>query len=206
MSTGPRLLAASLALIAPAAAAAAQASRYTRHDYEACRATPASEPGAAQRDCAGADGVRVRWSAGDDSSRVGFGPVERGAFPAIGTFFEAGRTIEWRGPAGGPARAAILRYRVGASVGRLDGSRLLVHRLGPDASCVVGVVDGARPAANEAARGIADGADGFACGRDRPVVLGRSLSAEIRTRSSSGVIAAPQSGAEPGRLVGGSRR
>lgn len=166
------LLAAAVALVALPAAAAE--SRYTRHDYQACPATPGSkpDPGTAARTCAGPAGIAVDWTADDDSSAVAFGPRERGDRPTLGSFFEAGTTIEWRGPAGGRPVAAILRYRVGDSVGRLDRSRLVVHRLGADASCVAGVVDGARPGANEAARALADTAAGFACGRDRPTLLG----------------------------------
>ena len=167
------LIASALLLAAiPPASAAEMASRYTRHAYESCPVRPGggAEPGSSERVCVGVDGIAVAWSADDDSSLIAF-PRERGEWPTIGSFFEAGTTIEWRGPAGGRASAAIVRYRVGDSVGRLDRSRLLVYRLGPDASCIMGIVDGARPGANAAARGIADAAPGFACGRGRRVVL-----------------------------------
>jgi hypothetical protein len=119
--------------------------------------------------CPGKAGIAVVWTAGDDSSAVAFGAKAlEEAVTDKAAFFEAGRTIEWRGPKGGKPQAAILRYATGASVGRLDGSRLVVHRLAPDgASCIIGSVDAHKPDANAAARRLADEkATSFRCGQD----------------------------------------
>lgn len=144
-------------------------SGYTTHDYAKCRKDKDDgEPVAVHR-CPGKAGFTVIWTATDDSSAVAFGA--RALAETISdraAFFEAGKTIEWRGPKGGRPQAAILRYATGQNVGKLDGSRLVVYRLQADgASCVVGSVDARKPGANAAARRLADEkAAGFRCGQD----------------------------------------
>lgn len=145
------------------------ASSYTSHDYAKCRKDKDDgEPVAVHR-CPGKAGFTVVWTATDDSSAVAFGTrALEEAITDKAAFFEAGKTIEWLGPKGGRPQAAILRYATGQSVGKLDGSRLVVHRLAADgASCIIGSVDARKPGANAAARRLADEkAAGFRCGQD----------------------------------------
>lgn len=148
------------------------ASAYTRHDFPACRALPSPHPDVVEvRRCAGLGGIPVVWTNEPDASWIAFGrPAETGPIPGLDTFYAVRGTIEWRGPAAGAGLrplAAIVRYDTGPSI-RLGASRLVVTRLAPGGACVMGVVDGARPDANAAARALVDeAAAGFVCGRSR---------------------------------------
>lgn len=144
-------------------------SSYTTHDYAKCHRDKGNGDPVAVHRCPGKAGITVIWTAGDDSSAVEFGTkAQQETISDKAAFFEAGRTIEWRGPKGGKPQAAILRYATGASVGKLDGSRLVVYRLAPDgSSCIIGSLDARKPDANAAARRLADEkAAGFRCGQD----------------------------------------
>ena len=148
--------------------AKANDSAYTRHVWEKCPSIGADgSDGVVVRRCAGRAGIAVVWTAGDNSSSVSFGVRPMDEELNIGSFFEVGSTIEWRGAAGGRPVAAIVRYAVGQRIGRLDGSRLVVYRLQPDgASCIIGSVDGRARNANVQARAIVDTrAAEFVCGR-----------------------------------------
>lgn len=161
----PLLLA--LPLLAAALPAFANESAYTKHVWETCPVVGGDEAdGVVKRRCAGRSGFAVTWTAGDDSSAVDFGDRPQDQFLDIASFFEAGTTIEWRGPAGGRPIAAILRYRVGDRIGRLNRSVLVIYRLQPDGvSCVLGFVDGRRKDANVRARELVDTqTDSFRCG------------------------------------------
>lgn len=159
-------LAAGLAL---PAAAEQWASAYTSHDYARCGKAKPDADGVSVHRCTGRAGIAVIWTAGDDASAVGFGtrPADEAVIPEV-SFFEAGKTIEWRGPAGARPQAAILRYATGRRIGKLDGSRLVVYRLGADGtSCIIGSVDARKTGANTAARRLADTkAARFRCGQD----------------------------------------
>ena len=161
-----------LALTGGNAVAENWTSDYTSHDYGKCRKAKPDDQGVSVHRCAGKAGIPVIWTAGDDSSSVDFStrPIAE-TISDKASFFEAGRTIEWRGPRGGRPQAAILRYATGQNVGKLDGSRLVVYRLGSDGiSCVIGSVDGRSRDANAAARRLADEkAADFRCGQDRRV-------------------------------------
>ncbi|HEV7328287.1 MAG TPA: hypothetical protein VGN91_24775 [Bosea sp. (in: a-proteobacteria)] len=144
-------------------------SGYTSHEYAKCRKDQGNGDPVSVHRCPGKAGITVIWTAGDDSSAVEFGTKAlQETISDKAAFFEAGKTIEWRGPKGGKPQAAILRYATGQNVGKLDGSRLVVHRLAPDGtSCIVGSVDARKPDANAAARRLADEkAPGFRCGQD----------------------------------------
>lgn len=144
-------------------------SSHTSHDYAKCRKDRGDGDPVSVHRCAGRAGIAVIWTTDDDASAVGFGarPADEAILPDV-PFFEAGRTIEWRGPRGDRPQSAILRYATGRSVGRLDGARLVVYRLGADGhSCIIGSVDARKPGANAAARRLADErAASFRCGRD----------------------------------------
>lgn len=157
-----------LALFLLAQPAQGAESRYTRHSFDTCPQVGSPEPGiVANRQCRGPDGQAVDWSADDDSSSVTFGTRPLDEALGVETFFEVLPTIEWRGPPGTPY-AAIVRYRTGPSVGRLDRTRLVVYRLAPGGvSCIMAILSGG-PRANETARTLADTrASRFRCGTDR---------------------------------------
>lgn len=144
-------------------------SSYTTHDYAECRKDNGNGDPVSVHRCPGKAGISVVWTAGDDSSAVEFGTKAlQETISGKAAFFEAGKTIEWRGPKGGKPQAAILRYATGQNVGKLDGSRLIVYRLAQGgASCIIGSVDARKPDANAAARRLADEkAAGFRCGQD----------------------------------------
>ena len=144
-------------------------SGYTSHDYAKCRKDQGNGDPVSVHRCPGKAGITVIWTAGDDSSAVEFGTKAlQETISDKAAFFEAGKTIEWRGPKGGKPQAAILRYATGQNVGKLDGSRLIVYRLAPGGpSCIIGSVDARKPGANAAARRLADEkAAGFRCGQD----------------------------------------
>jgi hypothetical protein len=144
-------------------------SSYTTHDYAKCRKDKGNGDPVAVHRCPGKAGISVIWTAGDDSSAVEFGAkAVQETISDKAAFFEAGRTIEWRGPKGGKPQAAILRYATGQSVGKLDGSRLVIYRLAPDGpSCIIGSADARKPGANAAARRLAEEkAPSFRCGQD----------------------------------------
>ena len=145
------------------------ASSYTTHDYAKCRKDKGNGDPVLIHRCAGKAGISVIWTAGDDSSAVEFGAKAlQETISDKAAFFEAGKTNEWRGPKSGKPQAAILRYATGRSVGKLDGSRLVIYRLAPDgSSCIVGSVDARKRDANAVARRLADEkAAGFRCGQD----------------------------------------
>lgn len=144
-------------------------SSYTTHEYAKCRKDKANGDPISVHRCPGKAGIAVVWTAGDDSSAVEFGAKAlQETISDKAAFFEAGKTIEWRGPKGGKPQAAILRYATGLNIGKLDGSRLVVYRLAPDGpSCIIGSVDARKPGTNAAARRLADEkAAGFRCGQD----------------------------------------
>lgn len=166
------VLSAMLAGLVPSLADAGEySSTYTRHDYERCAPERSSESGIVEvRRCAGLGGIPVIWTAEPDASAVEFGMSGGARDLDLGGFFEAGSTIEWRGPtdsAAIDALAAIVRYRFGPSVGQLNRSRLVVYRVHRGrAGCIMGSVPGEGPDANAAARAMVDRhAAGFACGR-----------------------------------------
>ncbi|AMJ61369.1 hypothetical protein [Bosea sp. PAMC 26642] len=164
--TGPALAG---VLTASPLAAQEMVSSYTRHHYEACRKSPAGND-LMETTCIGPAGIRIVWTAEADSTSVNFGKrtIGESLFEGL-EFFEAGTTIEWRGPKGRRPQIAILRYKAGKTIGNLDVTRLVVHRIGQDdVSCIVGSVDGRGKDANAQARRLADENGGtFRCGQDK---------------------------------------
>ena len=158
-----------LALAGGSAAAENWTSSYTTHGYAKCRKAKPDDQGVSVHRCAGKADIPVIWTAGDDSSSVDFStrPIAE-TISDKANYFEAGGTVEWRGPRGSRPQAAILRYATGQNVGKLDRSRLVVYRFSPDGvSCVIGSVNGRSRDANAAARRLADEkAANFRCGQD----------------------------------------
>lgn len=149
--------------------AAAQESIATRHNYEKCREAPSPEPDIIEvRQCNGPSGIAVIWISEPDSSSVSFGSNRLDENLEIGAAFEVDAAIEWRsGKTSKAPVAAIVRYQTGDSVGKLDKSLFIVHRIEPSGqSCIMGVVSG-RGASNKA-RALIDGsAERFVCGKSR---------------------------------------
>ena len=174
-----------LASVSVSAAAADQiASAYVKLDISRdCK----HRPGVAVEDygdwrCKGYAGVPMWLGAGDQRMFVSFGPKakdEPAAEETLAPFndFYKG-TVEWRLSDGKPF-ATIMRwnYKLAREIDKrtASGRVLVVTRLPPGAVCHVGYVDALSNAnANELAREIADKhARGFACGKDKPVILGR---------------------------------
>ena len=136
--------------------------------------------------CPGYAGIEVRVSAGDQRTQVSFGrragdePAASQTFPAFNSV--SGGMIEWRldiRPRGRPRPfAAIMRWNVkqDESTDPTKGAVLVVTRLGEGHVCQVGFVDArANSDASELARRIADeNARTFQCGKDKPIVLGKT--------------------------------
>lgn len=145
----------------------AQQSITTRHNYEKCPEAPSPEPDVIEvRRCSGPTGIAVLWMSEPDSSSVSFGNNPLDEDLGIGAAFEVGTVIEWRsGKTGKTPIAAVIRYRTGDSVGKINKSRLVVHRIEPSGrSCIMGIITG--NAANDKARVLIDGsADHFICGK-----------------------------------------
>lgn len=148
---------------------AAQETVITRHSYEECRKAPSPEPGIIEvRRCIGPSGIAIIWTSEPDSSSVRFGSNPLGEELSIGAAFEAGTAIEWRsGKTGTAPVAAIVPYRTGDSVGKLDRSRLVIHRIEPSGrSCIMAAVTG--DGASGKARLLIDGsAERFVCGKSK---------------------------------------
>lgn len=153
-------------------AAAPLASVYTQHDFAACRAQLSPHPGVVEvRRCRGLGGIPIIWTSEPDASWLKFGPsADAKPIPSLDTFYAVRGTVEWRGlPIGGGIRpvAAIVRYDTGPSI-RLGTSRLVAYRLAPGGACIMGVINGATPDANVAARELVDrAAAGFVCRRSK---------------------------------------
>lgn len=157
-------------LIAPHGALADPKSTYTEHRYSACPEGKSPEPGVISvRRCSGPAGLAVTYTADDDSAVLTFGKAWTAESVDLGSFYEQTTKIEWRGASSGDPRpvSAIVRYRVGQSVGRLNETRLVVYRIEPSGrSCVMAVVR--EPGANQKARDIVDrNASGYRCGSKR---------------------------------------
>lgn len=158
------------ALFAPQAASAEPKSTYTEHRYSVCPEGKSPEPGVVTvRRCSGPGGLAVTYTADDDSAVLTFGKAMGPENVDLGSFYEPTTKIEWRGASSGDPTpvSAIVRYRVGQSVGRLNETRLVVYRIEPSGrSCVMAVVR--EPGANQKARDIVDrNASGYRCGSKR---------------------------------------
>jgi hypothetical protein len=175
-----------LAATISAASAAAQdiSSAYTKLDVRRdCRSRPAR----AVEDygdwrCKGYAGTPMWLGAGDQRMYVSFGakaekePAAEQTLAPFNDFYRG--VVEWR-LVDGKAFAAIMRWNVKRPADMEDreirGRALVVTRLPPGPVCHIGYVDAlANPNANELAREIADRhARDFACGKDKPVILGK---------------------------------
>lgn len=127
-------------------------------------------------ECRGYGKHVVSFSEGDLRSFVSFG-TESGdhcsARQTFGGFNSVGNKIEWRLRNGRPF-ATILRWTVSYDPENSEKTKtwLVVTKLEAGESCHMGYVEGAYPAANAAARKLADGfADGFSCTTGRATFI-----------------------------------
>lgn len=160
-----------LTILAPHSADAAD-SAYTKFDWETCRKTGA-EDDVVMRRCNGPDGIAVDINSGADAAFVSFGAKGARGETQLGSFYFPKTTVEWRKDSkqsSGKPYAAILRYDIGKSIGGPFKSALVVYKLeGTASSCIVAIVDGGKPDANERARKAADeAAPKFICDKDAP--------------------------------------
>jgi hypothetical protein len=150
-------------------------SVYTSLNLEQCRdITPedAKDYATVWR-CKGYGGIDVRVAEGDLRIYVSYGPKaeqQTAARETLPQFNTIGETLEWRLKREGGRLtpfATILRYKWDSDA--VEGSTLVVTRLGKDDTCHVAYVEAAGNAkANEQAREIADrDASSFVCKRDR---------------------------------------
>lgn len=170
MRTGLIIATALFTLAAASAANADPKSTYTQHRYTTCPEGKSPEPGVVTvRRCSGPGGLAVTYMGDPDSAVLTFGRSPVSESVDLDSFYEPGDRIEWRGASSSDPRpvSAIVRYRVGKSVGALKQTRLVVYRIEPSGrSCVMAVVR--EPNANKKARDIVDaGAASFRCGSKR---------------------------------------
>jgi hypothetical protein len=143
-------------------AAAARVSQFTKLDDKSCgKEDIIEETGDWERRCRGAGGYALEWSSGDlreDLTVLKDGKSTDLEIPtkvAGGAFDSLGKTLEWRGPAGGEPDVLVVRVHVANAEGKSDSGRLTIVRLGA-APCIVAIVP-PEPAQSERARAIADG-------------------------------------------------
>jgi hypothetical protein len=164
-------------------------SVYTNFDADKCEHAPGTEAeDYGSWECPGYGGFPVLLAAGDQRRYVSFGKVDADdnfalaqTFPAFNDVYKG--TVEWRTVDGRPF-ATILRWNVMTGKdsekdkGPISpsGSVLVVTRLSPGGTCQIGYVDAhANADADELARKLADEhARDFRCGKDKPIVLGKT--------------------------------
>ena len=138
-------------------------SAFTQLDDKACgKENVIEETGDWDRRCAGAGGYALQWGSGDlreDLEVIKDGKsidLEIPSKVSGGAFDSLGKTIEWRGPAGGEPEVLVVRVHVVVDVeGKSDSGRLAVIRLG-EQPCIVAVV-APQAGQSDKARAIADG-------------------------------------------------
>ena len=173
MRAGALIAATAMFAISAAGTAVAEPkSTYTQHKYSSCPEGKSPEPGVIEvRRCSGPSGLAVTFMSEDDSAVLTFGRAPMSESVDLDVAYVPGDKIEWRGASADDPTpvSAIVRYRVGKSVGALKESRLVVYRIEPSGrSCVMAVVR--EPGANGKAREIVDSrAASFRCGSKRIV-------------------------------------
>jgi len=177
------LLLTALAFATPAAAAE-NASAYTKIILDQCQEQPPDPEDPLQSGvwwCEGYEGMPVRVAEGDLRFLVSYGADaanETAAGQTLPAFNTIGDTLEWRLARGGDGAlhpfATILRFFTDSGDGK-KGQYLVVTKLGgPGQVCHVGYVNALlNPDANVVAREVADNAaPAFVCGKDTALTYG----------------------------------
>lgn len=148
---------------------AANTSAYTELNLDRCRVIARdAESGAVSWRCTGYAGIPLYVTEDDDRFDVDAG-LDNGEWEGVGGFNRLGPRVEWRLRRGRPV-AIIYRYIL-TGADQPPGTRLAVKSIGRlgHAGCLVSMIDGAAPNANEVARQRADTrAEAFRCGIDTP--------------------------------------
>ena len=146
----------------------AYTSAYTPLDLERCRVLSRdAESGAMAWRCPGRGGIALYAAYDDDRYDLHAGGA--GAWEGLGGFNHLGPRVEWRLRNGRPI-AIIYRY-IQSGPDQPPGTRLAVKTIGRPGhpGCLVSMIDGAWPNANDLARQRADTrAEAFRCGVDTP--------------------------------------
>lgn len=157
-------------------------SRYITFDLDACATIERDEEsGAIIQRCNDEEDYELYVAEGDLRYFVGYGPNglnQRAFSQTLSPFNRINNVLELRHYEGaGEAYAAILRYYTdsGMGDGSSEGEVLVVTKLDGEEACHMAYIDArANPNANELAREIADGDEGFDCTRDEPQVIGET--------------------------------
>lgn len=178
-------IAASFALglgMSTAANAQKPESRYIKFDLGACKTIERDEEsGSIIQRCNDEGDYEIYVAEGDLRYFVGYGPNglnQRAFSQTLGPFNRINNVLELRKYEGdNEAYAAILRYYTdsGMGDGTSEGEVLVVTKLDGEEACHMAYLDArANPNANELAREVADGDEGFDCLRDEPQVIGKT--------------------------------
>lgn len=157
-------------------------SRYIKFSLDACETIERDEEsGAIIQRCNDEGDYEIYVAEGDLRYFVGYGSNglnQRAFSQTLAPFNRINNVLELRKYEGGDkAYAAILRYYTdsGMDNGSSKGEVLVVTKLDGEEACHMAYIDArANPNANELAREIADGDEGFDCAKDEPQVIGET--------------------------------
>ncbi|MFO0739690.1 MAG: hypothetical protein U0270_27575 [Labilithrix sp.] len=157
----------------------APSSAYTSLNPAECQDLPtsgANEVPFSQQSCAGMPGWSLLVEDFDSRNNVqvkfGDRAMDLEVWNRLPAFSHLGPKAEWRGPVKSPGvvdpYALIFRFFQTDGEGK-ESSFLVVSRITPTASCIVGLVNGGEADGNQKAREMADNAKSYVCpGADAP--------------------------------------
>lgn len=157
-------------------------SRYIKFNLDACETIERDEEsGAIIQRCNDAGDYEIYVAEGDLRYFIGYGPNglnQRAFSQTLAPFNRVNNVVELRQYEGeNEPYAAILRYYTDSGMGddNAKGEVLVVTKLYGGEACHMAYIDArANPNANELAREIADGDEGFDCLKDDPQVIGET--------------------------------
>ncbi|HKJ60985.1 MAG TPA: hypothetical protein VKA94_03185 [Hyphomicrobiales bacterium] len=157
-------------------------SRYINFNLDACETIERDEEsGAIIQRCNDEGDYEIYVAEGDLRYFIGYGPNglnQRAFSQTLAPFNHVNNVVELRQYEGeSEPYAAILRYYTDSGMGddNAKGEVLVVTKLDGGEACHMAYIDArANPNANELAREIADGDEGFDCLKDDPQVIGET--------------------------------
>jgi len=157
-------------------------SRYINFNLDACETIERDEEsGAIIQRCNDEGDYEIYVAEGDLRYFIGYGPNglnQRAFSQTLAPFNHVNNVVELRQYEGeSEPYAAILRYYTDSGMGddNAKGEVLVVTKLDGGEACHMAYIDArANPNANELAREIADGDEGFDCLKDDPQVIGKT--------------------------------